>query len=65
MSFLIDPPWLYANGRAYAALAPAAVIARVRDDATAAMTLAGGFLGDPLRPLTGKVFGPLVTAAQY
>ena len=23
MSFLIDPPWLYANGRAYAALAPA------------------------------------------
>jgi len=23
VSFLIDPPWLYANGRAYAALAPA------------------------------------------
>ena len=22
MSFLIDPPWLYANGRAFAALAP-------------------------------------------
>ena len=22
MSFLIDPPWLYANGRAYATLAP-------------------------------------------
>ena len=22
MSFLIDPPWLYANGRAYAAPAP-------------------------------------------
>ena len=22
MSFLIDPPWLYANGRAYAALMP-------------------------------------------
>ena len=22
MSFLIDPPWLYASGRAYAALAP-------------------------------------------
>jgi len=48
-----------------AGLAPAAVIARVRGDATAAMTLANGFLGDPLRPLTGKVFGPLVTAAQY
>jgi subtilisin family serine protease len=48
-----------------AGLAPAAVIARVRGDATAAMTLANGFLGDPLRPLTGKVFGPLVTAAPY
>lgn len=24
MSFLIDPPWLYANGRAYAAVAPGA-----------------------------------------
>jgi subtilisin len=46
-------------------LAPADVIARVRADATAAMTLSTGFLGDPLRPLTGKVFGPLVTAAQY
>ena len=22
MSFLIDPPWLYANGRAYARLSP-------------------------------------------
>ena len=46
-------------------LAPAAVIARVRADATAAMTLANGFLGDPLRPLSGKVFGPLVSAASY
>jgi subtilisin len=46
-------------------LAPADVIARVRADATAAMTLSTGFLGDPLRPLTGKVFGPLVSAAQY
>ena len=48
-----------------AGLAPAQVIARVRADATAAATLATGFLGDPLRPLSGKVFGPLVTAAQY
>ena len=48
-----------------AGLAPAQVIARVRADATGAMTLASGFLGDPLRPLTGKAFGPLVTAAQY
>jgi subtilisin len=48
-----------------AGLAPADVIARVRADATAAATLATGFLGDPLRPLSGKVFGPLVTAAAY
>src|SRR6185503_9052019 len=48
-----------------AGLAPAGVIARVRGDATAAMTLANGFLGDPLRPLAGKIFGPLVTAAPY
>ena len=40
MSFLIDPPWLYANGRAYAALAPeraqgrtAAAAGRPRDHA--------------------------------
>jgi subtilisin len=48
-----------------AGLAPAAVIARVRADAAAAMTLSTGFLGDPLRPLAGKVFGSLVTAAPY
>jgi hypothetical protein len=29
------------------------------------MTVANGFLGDPLRPLSGKVFGPLVSAASY
>jgi hypothetical protein len=28
VSFLIDPPWLYANGRAYAALAPERVQGR-------------------------------------
>lgn len=48
-----------------AGLAPAEVIARVRADATGALTLANGFLGDPLRPLSGKVFGPLVSAAAY
>jgi subtilisin family serine protease len=48
-----------------AGLAPSAVIARVRADASAAASLANGFPGDPLRPLTGKVFGPLVTAASY
>jgi subtilisin family serine protease len=48
-----------------AGLAPAGVIARVRADAAAAATLANGFLGDPLRPLSGKVFGPLLAAATY
>ncbi|MEA2312365.1 MAG: hypothetical protein QOE28_2333, partial [Solirubrobacteraceae bacterium] len=48
-----------------AGLTPAAVISRVRADATAADTTANGFLGDPLRPLTGKVFGPLVSTAAY
>jgi subtilisin len=48
-----------------AGLPPAAVVTRVRADATAALTLSTGFLGDPLRPLSGKVFGPLVSAAAY
>jgi len=38
----------------------------VTDEAMAACKAADAvFLGDPLRPLTGKVFGPLVTAASY
>jgi hypothetical protein len=28
VSFLIDPPWLYANGRAYATLAPERALGR-------------------------------------
>ena len=36
MSFLIDPPWLYANGRAYAALAPERVQGRTAAAAGAA-----------------------------
>jgi subtilisin len=48
-----------------AGLEPAAVMSRVRSDATAAATLANGFLGDPLRPLAGKAYGPLVSAASY
>jgi subtilisin family serine protease len=44
---------------------PAGVIARIRADAAAAATVANGFLGDPLRPLAGKVYGPLVAAAGY
>ena len=46
-------------------LSAADAIAHVRSDAAAAATTANGFLGDPLRPLTGKVFGPLVSAALY
>lgn len=48
-----------------AGLAPADVVARIRADAAARATLANGFLGDPLRPLTGRVYGPLVAASAY
>jgi len=48
-----------------AGLPPAGVIAHVRDDAAAVATLANGFLGDPLRSLSGKVYGPLIAAAGY
>ena len=48
-----------------AGLPPAGVIQAVRADAVAGDTLAGGFNGDPLRPLVGRSFGPLVTAAAY
>ncbi len=39
MSFLIDPPWLYANGRAYAELAPEPAQGRVAA-AAGAVTMA-------------------------
>jgi subtilisin len=45
--------------------APAQVIARVLSDAAAAATVSNGFLGDPLRPLSGKYFGQLVATAGY
>jgi subtilisin family serine protease len=48
-----------------AGLAPPAVIARVRSDAAAAASLSTGFAGDPLRPVSGKYFGYLATAAGY
>ena len=48
-----------------AGLTPSATIARVRTDAAAAATTANGFLGDPLRPVSGKQFGHLVAAAGY
>jgi subtilisin len=45
--------------------APAQVIARVRSDAAAAATVSNGFLGDPLRPLSGRYFGHLVATTGY
>jgi subtilisin len=48
-----------------AGLAPAQVVARLRADAAAAATTANGFLGDPLRPVSGKQFGYLVRASGY
>ena len=48
-----------------AGLAPAGVLQRIRADAAAGDTLASGFNGDPLRPVAGRTYGPLVTAADY
>jgi subtilisin family serine protease len=48
-----------------AGLTPQQVIARVIADAKAAASPADGFLGDPLRPVTGKYFGYLVSAGGY
>jgi subtilisin len=45
-----------------AALAPADVIALLRTDGLAG---ASGFRGDPLAPVTGRAYGPLVSAAGY
>lgn len=44
MSFLVDPPWLFANGEAYARLAPQAA-QRGRPRATAAAATLAAFLG--------------------
>ena len=46
-------------------LAPTATIRRVRSDAANRMTLANGFAGDPLRPIAGRYYGPLVHAGGY
>jgi subtilisin len=48
-----------------AGLAPAQAIAKLRADAAAAATTANGFAGDPLRPVSGKYFGYLDSAAGY
>jgi subtilisin family serine protease len=46
-------------------MTPAQVIAKVRADAQAAATKTNGFSGDPLRPVSGKYFGYLVSTALY
>jgi subtilisin family serine protease len=48
-----------------AGLPPAQAIAKLRADAAAPATTANGFYGDPLRPISGKYYGYLVTAAGY
>jgi subtilisin family serine protease len=48
-----------------AGLTPAQQIAKLRADAQAAATSLNGFYGDPLRPISGKYYGYLVTAAAY
>ena len=48
-----------------AGLAPAQAIAKLRADAAAGATAANGFAGDPLRPVSGKYFGYLDSAAGY
>ena len=60
MSFLIDPPWLYANGRAYAALAPEQAQDRRTAAAVGAATMAV-FWGVSIslylnKPWTGRIW---------
>jgi hypothetical protein len=46
-------------------LSPAQVIQQLRSDAQAHATAINGFMGDPLHPVTGKMFGYLVWAGDY
>lgn len=48
-----------------AGLSPAQIITQIRGDAATNATLANGFKGDPLRPISGKYFGDLVSAGLY
>ena len=45
-------------------LNPSGIIRRVLGDAADAATFSG-FPGDPLRPVAGRIYGPLVSAAGY
>jgi subtilisin family serine protease len=46
-------------------LSPAQIIQKLRSDAQAHATASNGFMGDPLHPVTGKMFGYLVWAGGY
>src|SRR5205807_1201624 len=46
-------------------LTPAQIVQRIRADAQAHATVANGFDGDPLHPVTGKYFGYLASAAEH
>jgi hypothetical protein len=48
-----------------AGMAPAQVIAKVRADAELSALAGWGYTGDPLRPLTGKIYGLAASAAGY
>jgi subtilisin len=48
-----------------AGLSPAQIVQRLRADAAGAATVANGFAGDPLRPITGRFYGYLVPAGLY
>jgi subtilisin family serine protease len=48
-----------------AGLTPAQIIIKLRDDARAAAEAGFGYLGDPFRPLAGRYYGYLASAAIY
>jgi subtilisin len=48
-----------------AGLAPAQIVQRLRADAAWAATTSNGFIGDPLRPVTGMFYGYVVPAGLY
>jgi subtilisin family serine protease len=50
---------------ACAGLAPAQIVQRLRADAAGAATITNGFVGDPLRPITGRFYGNVVPAGLY
>jgi subtilisin len=48
-----------------AGLAPAQIVQRLRADAAGAATTTNGFIGDPLRPVTGRFYGYVMPAGIY